>query len=222
VLAEEPAMACECLLNPFVGEDVRERQRVLGHERVGDLLKIGSAAVRRIGYILAHEKTLPGEFAASKPRRAYFSSPGKGQILKLFLTKRDFIQDLACVIDQIASPPEKCKVRQCHSSQEPLYSSFPACKRFLTPFPEVGNQDGDTTILKQLQQFTLGVPGLALSTYALFGEDNAARRLCVSVHHHHQVFRRRRTISGCSLGQGRFVRFNSYYGVGSHGASSRY
>ena len=27
VLAEEPAMAGECLLNPFAGEDVRERQR---------------------------------------------------------------------------------------------------------------------------------------------------------------------------------------------------
>ena len=55
--------------------------------------------------MLAHEKTLPGEFAASKPGRAYFLSPGKGQNLKLRLTGRDFIRLPAPFIDQIARTP---------------------------------------------------------------------------------------------------------------------
>ena len=89
MLTEKPVIAGEGPLDLFARENIPERQSVLSQECVGDLLKVGTAVVRRIGYILAHEKTLPGEFAASKPGRAYFSSPGKGQFLKHFLTKRE-------------------------------------------------------------------------------------------------------------------------------------
>jgi hypothetical protein len=58
-----------------------------------------------MGYIPAHEKTLPGEFAASKPGRAYILSPGKGQNLKLNPTWPEFNQISPPLKDQIARTP---------------------------------------------------------------------------------------------------------------------
>jgi hypothetical protein len=124
VLAKQPIMAGEGRLDTLAGEEIRERQAALRHERICDLLKTATAAVRRIGYILAHEKTLPGEFAASKPGRAYFFSPSKGQNLKLSLTKQEFIRNSAPPIDQIARPFQPERSRQCHSCQEPLFGAL--------------------------------------------------------------------------------------------------
>jgi hypothetical protein len=102
VPAKEPLVAGKGPLDLFARENVGERQAVLGQKRLGDLLKTAAATMRRIGYIFAHEKTLPGEFAARKPGRACFSSPGKGQNLKRNLTRRKFIRSSAPFIDQIA------------------------------------------------------------------------------------------------------------------------
>ena len=76
MLAEESIVAAKDLRDPFFRDDRRERQSIQSEKSVTDLLKIAAAVISRIWYILAHEKALPGDFAASKPERAFFSSPG--------------------------------------------------------------------------------------------------------------------------------------------------
>jgi hypothetical protein len=92
VAAEEPAVSGKGPLDAFPGENLREGQAVVCQKRLGDSLETDAAAVGRIGYILAHEKALPGECAASTTR--------KGSI---FIARQGFISEI--LLDGAGSYP---------------------------------------------------------------------------------------------------------------------